>query len=591
MSLEQDLQDDFSLFTRVVWETSLRYTPYPIQLKTCEWLQRELFRPGADGVSRLGLFAQRDFGKTLIIGSLIDWLLYRDGNDTILVQSATQNHAKKIVGYARKMIEMCPLLQGLKPPFGNTWHKWGALEFDVFTRTQPEKDPSVAAYGIGSQVTGSHTRWIIGDDIEVPENSLTVEARDRLFERASEWNDIVSPKGGLGGIVNVGTFQSIDSVHLKITDKLKYRPLRIPAEYPDPGPAPDPGKRGGLWALAPWLLEDLMQGRAEAGDPTFPERKPGPVLSEMKGNPRRYALQQLLDPDQATGDDYPLKMRNLIVFDAEVDKAPVEIVWSSLNAIDYLENPGLPGDRLYHPHAVAKEYKPYQDSVMWVDPAGRGADEVGFAVCKLLEGVIWCPFAGGLEGGYEDAVLEKLAGIAHTYRVKRILVEPDWGDGMYTVSLRRTVQQTLGLKIGVEDAPKAARRGGKEQWICDVLEPVLGSHRLVISEAVARDTVLLAQLTHITRERGCLRHDDRVEALAGAVSVFTDNMHLDLGKLKQQRRLEDMQAELQEWERDINRGKAKPAQRSWLGTGPALPPGLRRLGSILSRSPQRWPRP
>ncbi|SLN76398.1 hypothetical protein [Oceanibacterium hippocampi] len=52
-------------------------------------------------------------------------------------------------------------------------------------------------------------------------------------------------------------------------------------------------------------------------------------------------------------------------------------------------------------------------------------------------------------------------------------------------------------------------------------------HRLVVDEEVARggegwkslalEMNFIHQLTHITRERNCLRHDDRVDCVAGAV--------------------------------------------------------------------------
>jgi len=41
------------------------------------------------------------------------------------------------------------------------------------------------------------------------------------------------------------------------------------------------------------------------------------------------------------------------------------------------------------------------------------------------------------------------------------------------------------------------------------------------------------QLTHITRQRGALRHDDRIEALAAAVGQFAERMAQDEEKQKQ----------------------------------------------------------
>jgi len=85
-------------------------------------------------------------------------------------------------------------------------------------------------------------------------------------------------------------------------------------------------------------------------------------------------------------------------------------------------------------------------------------------------------------------------------------------------------------------------KGQKEVRICDVLEPVLGSHRLIVSDSVIEQDYQTAcdadgnldskysgfyQLTRISHERGSLQHDDRLDALAIGVAFFTDSMEKD----------------------------------------------------------------
>ncbi len=80
-------------------------------------------------------------------------------------------------------------------------------------------------------------------------------------------------------------------------------------------------------------------------------------------------------------------------------------------------------------------------------------------------------------------------------------------------------------------------KGQKELRIIDTLEPVLASHKLLVHEAVIeadyRTAVTLDgtvdvsvsgfhQLTRITKERGSLGHDDRLDALAIGVAYFTE---------------------------------------------------------------------
>lgn len=77
----------------------------------------------------------------------------------------------------------------------------------------------------------------------------------------------------------------------------------------------------------------------------------------------------------------------------------------------------------------------------------------------------------------------------------------------------------------------------KELRIIDTLEPVMNQHRLVVNEDLVREDTQLAkddpkyslfyQLTRITRERGSLRHDDRLDALAMAVAYWVESVAQD----------------------------------------------------------------
>jgi hypothetical protein len=85
----------------------------------------------------------------------------------------------------------------------------------------------------------------------------------------------------------------------------------------------------------------------------------------------------------------------------------------------------------------------------------------------------------------------------------------------------------------------------KEMRIIDTLEPLMGQHRLVVCESVVRmdDELvqgygqehslqyrLFHQMTRITRDRGALAHDDRLDAVAGSVAYWVDAMAQDAAK-------------------------------------------------------------
>lgn len=85
----------------------------------------------------------------------------------------------------------------------------------------------------------------------------------------------------------------------------------------------------------------------------------------------------------------------------------------------------------------------------------------------------------------------------------------------------------------------------KEVRIIDTLEPVIANHKLVINRDVLDEDFSsiqemkhieeakrqyysgFYQLTHISKDRGSLKHDDRVDALAIAVAYYTDKMARD----------------------------------------------------------------
>ena len=76
--------------------------------------------------------------------------------------------------------------------------------------------------------------------------------------------------------------------------------------------------------------------------------------------------------------------------------------------------------------------------------------------------------------------------------------------------------------------------GQKEVRIIDVLEPLMNQHRLIVDKTTLDkdfDTTIVYsftnQLTTITKERGCLRHDDRLDSLANAVLYMLDKMSDD----------------------------------------------------------------
>ena len=120
---------------------------------------------------------------------------------------------------------------------------------------------------------------------------------------------------------------------------------------------------------------------------------------------------------------------------------------------------------------VSKDSAPYEGNVMFVDPSGRGKDETAYACLNLLHGRLFLVAIGF----YDDATLVSLLRVAKKHGITNILVEPNYGGGMFTKLLQSQAQRHYGC--GIADAEWSTV--AKEQRIVDTLEPVLNQHRLI----------------------------------------------------------------------------------------------------------------
>jgi hypothetical protein len=261
----------------------------------------------------------------------------------------------------------------------------------------------------------------------------------------------------------------------------------------------------------------------------------------------------------------------------------VDVIWAAApeNVINDVPNVGMDGDKLYRPMSVDKEWAEYTGSVMAIDPSGRGQDETAYCVLKMLHGRLYCMAAGGFRGGYSDETLEKLMGIAKRYEVKHIVVEPNFGDGMFAQLLRAMSQRIY--KVTIEDAKWST--GQKERRIIDTLEPVLNQHRLIIDPKVIEEDYrsteeyetsmqnayrLCYQLTRITKDKGAIAKDDRLDALAMAVAYWLDYMSRNTEKAHQDFKDRQIRDEIRAFKKGlimstIGRSKVREKRRGTLG--------------------------
>ncbi len=541
------VKNDFRKFVYVVWKHLGLPDPTPVQYDIAYYLQH--------GPKRMIIEAFRGVGKSWITSAFVDWCLLVNPQNKILVVSASKPRADDFSIFTKRLIQEMPMLAHLK---ASDDQRSSNISFDVGPAMAAHA-PSVKSVGITGQIVGSRADIIIADDIEVLTNTITQMMRDRLSETVKEFDSVLTPERGR--IIYLGTPQTEETLYNALQSR-GYKACIWPAEYPSPELEEHYGSR-----LAPFI-GSLNLRPGQAVDPLrFDELD----LAERKASYGRsgYARQFMLDTSLSDANRFPLKLRDLIVTSVGRDKAPGEIVWCNdqKNIVESLPTVGLTGDYYYKPLRESEESFPYSGSVLSIDPAGRGTDETGFVVTKFLNGNIYVPAFGGFKGGYDDATLEALAKVARDNAVNLIQIEANFGDGMYTELFKPVLSKFHNCTI---EEVKHTKQ--KELRIIDTVEPVMNQHRLIIDyTALKRDFEstqeeprysLAYQMTRLTRDRGSLVHDDRIDALALGISYWVEQVAADRDKMFALRKEEQLDQILEDFKESVfkNSNLRPPAQ-------------------------------
>ena len=513
------LQDDFKLFLQALWGQLDLPTPTRAQYAIADYLQH--------GPKRLQIQAFRGIGKSWITGAFVLWTLFKDPEKKIMIISASKERADNMSIFLQKLIIETPWLKHLQPKADDS--RWSRISFDV--NCSPHQAPSVKSVGITGQLTGSRADLMILDDIEVPGNSMTEMMREKLLQLCTEAESILTPKDD-SRIMYLGTPQTVFTVYRKLAER-NYRPFVWPARFPR-----SLSNYEGL--IAPQLQEDIDQG-AEKWDVTDPDRFNNDDLIEREAAMGRsnFMLQFMLDTSLSDAEKFPLKMADLIITSVNPTTAPDSIVWCSdpRNCIKDLPTVGLPGDYFYSPMQLQGEWDSYQETICSVDPSGRGTDETAAAFISQRNGFLYLHEMRAYRDGYSDNTLLDILKGCRKFNVTKLVIETNFGDGIVAELFKKHLIQTK-QGIDVEEVRATVR---KEQRIIDTMEPILNQHRLVVDRSVVdwdynsnKDAapesrllyMLFYQMSRMCREKGAVKHDDRLDCLSQGVQYFTDAMSI-----------------------------------------------------------------
>lgn len=554
MNIPEELKD-FRNFVYLVWEHLGLPEPTPVQYDIAQYLQH--------GPRRQIVLAYRGVGKSYLTSAYVVWQLLLNPALNILVVSASKTRSDDFSTFTQRLINEMPMLAHLK---ARSDQRDSKIAFDVGPAPAAHA-PSVKSVGITGQITGSRADIVVADDVESLGNSETQGMRDKLGNLVKEFDSVLKPDGE---IKYLGTYQTEMSLYKTLPER-GYIPRVWTGRYPDEKKIPVYGE-----SLAPFILNAITDDPSLENKPVDPKRfdEDDLVERELSYGRSGFSLQFMLDPSLSDADRYPLKLKDFIVMDIDIEKAPEKVIHSSSpeKILKDLPSVGFSGDYFHMPQAIDGEWIPYRGTVMTIDPSGRGQDETGYCIMSMLNGYLYVHECSGISGGYTKETLTEIAKLAKKYNVKEIQVESNFGDGMFNELLKPYL-----MKIYPVTLSEVRHSTQKERRIIETLEPLLNQHKIVISPTLietdysstkhlppekAPQYRLFHQLTRVTQSRGSLAHDDRLEVLSMAAHYWVEAVGQDVDRRMQEDKEQRLQDELDEFMENAI-GYSKPSN-TWI---------------------------
>ncbi len=549
--------------------------------------EEEMIYFAADAsIPKKGILAPRGIGKTyFIVCALICWDLYRDAEQKIFLVSKSEPHAKKSLFMIKAWLKYVCFLSHLHSDEGRKG-RWAEDEIDVQCHSlenddgaQEDRTPSITTAGIDGALPGSRAHKVYVDDVEMPTNTKTITARAYLAQQVKEFSAIASY--GDGEVVYVGTPHHEQSLYVHLNrlinelTGLQLYPFRTWTIQ-----LPTPEECNLIIGLAPSLTR-MLEGGAKPGTPVFPDRMPPSFIADKQGEGKSYfAMQFMLIASLSNELRYPLKLSDLIVFHCDRDKAPHSIQWGSSDHrgqrtdINDIENLGFAGDVMYAPIMHDPEWTHYRGTKMWVDPSAEGEDHTAWAIVSHLNGRFWVKCVDSDHRGHTNEVLHRICIAARQHFATEIYIEKNMGGTMFSQLLEQTLFQYY-LRPGdeeeypdgwgchiVKDHDLTWSKHQKELTIIGALEGPMNNHRLVIDPRVlipdydyGTEYQLQYQLTHLTRQRDCLRHDDKIESLGRCIACWAGSMNLNPEMAAERSKELEKQKKIDAWWKDAGYNK------------------------------------
>lgn len=536
-------------FKNFMWKAWMTWFGNPPTRRMYEVGERLQYGPRKDQI--LGF---RGLSKSYVTVTFAVWTLDVDPTEIVLTVSGSDKGVKGNAYLAWSMIQEFDWLAHMKP---TGMLRASTFAFDV-AGSRMEKSESFASFSIFGQITGRRASLIIPDDIETPNTSETQGDRDRLRVRNAELGGAILKPGGR--IKVLGTPQHEQTIYAENAAEKGYGMRIWPILYPS---QKELVKYGNY--LAPTILAELAQNPELTGTSTEPTRFTEEEIAErrVEYGKTEFERQFLMWMDAGAGDETPLKLRDIPVIEVAAPKpdsnapvlVPASLHWNPCpaNLIGDIEVDALAGDsHVYAPDLRSRDENFWQEpesKVLVVDPSGSGKDETAYGVLVQHLGLVGLVDLEARLEGFSKETMQGIARMAKRWGVHKIVIEKNYGGGMFGELLRPHLFD-VGHPCTIEE--ENAGHVQKEVRIIDTLEPVITAHRFWIAADVLRRDFgvkyeqveqgkrryyrLTYQLTRMTKVKDCIAHDDRLDMIATGVAKFMGTLRRQLAQAQAESR-------------------------------------------------------
>jgi hypothetical protein len=505
--------------------------------KTTE-MQEDIAEYMQNGPRLRMVMAQRGEAKSTLAALYAVWRIVQRPSTRVLIVSAGEGQATEVATLVVRLILTWDILECFRPD-KTLGDRTSALAFDVhYSLKGLDKSPSVACAGITSNLPGKRADLLIPDDIESNKNGLSAMQRAQLMHLSKEFSSICTH----GDILYLGTPQSKDSIYNTLQGRgfeIRIWPGRYPTEEEEE-------KYAGR--LAPFVLTRMRADPSlrtgggldgKRGQPSDTGRYTDADLieKELDKGPEDFQLQYMLDTSLVDAMRQQLRLSDLVVANFSPDLLPEIVAWQAAPKYAVELGPDFPVTmaKMYYAAPTETNFVAPKDVFMFVDPAGGGADEIGLGAACAVGPYIHVLDVAGIRGGLTPENEAEICDFVRRNKVSRLKVESNMGHGLFEIHLRAVFSQHEDLAHLAACVTGEYSTGQKEKRIIDSMVSAMQRHRVVVHQRVFESDVkygkkhgidqrtgfsLWYQLANITTDRNSLPHDDRLEAMAGAVREF-----------------------------------------------------------------------